>query len=481
MTTTDIPSAPGENFFGHTHLIRGSARLDFLRRAADSADIARMRVGPRAVYLINTPVLAHELLVENARKVEKAPGIRILLHDLAGQGLFTSLGDLWHRQRKLLSPLFRHSELAGYVAAMNEEALAARARMQDGARINLAHEMMRITMGVVGRTLFGTQNIEDADRIGEALTVLLTWIDKSIGAPPLSIQVALLQSIDGLKGRLPGFLEPWRDRAGKALEQPALLPGRHSPEMLHALDVIDTYVKRMIDERRASPTSSKDLLARLLLARDGDRGGEGMSDKQVRDEANTLFVAGHETTASALSWAFYLLSRNPEALARVQAEADAFGPDGPTSFDPEKLAYTSRVFKEALRMYPPVVMIPRRNLEPVEIGGHHFSPRTLFFTNVIGMHHRADIYPDPDRFDPDRFLPEAEAERHRSAWIPFSIGPRVCIGNFFALMEGPVVLATLMRGARFEVESRVVSPEMSATLRPSGGVWAKVHRIVADA
>jgi cytochrome P450 len=230
----------------------------------------------------------------------------------------------------------------------------------------------------------------------------------------------------------------------------------------------------MIEERRSQGLSRNDLLTRLLAAH--DEHGERMSDKQVRDEANTLFIAGHETTATALSWAFYLLARHPEVRARVQAEADAFGPDGPSSFDPVKLAYTSRVFKEVLRMYPPVVAMVRRSKARVQFGGHVFPERHLFFVNIVGVHHRPDIYPDPDRFDPDRFLPELEATRHKAAWLPFSIGPRVCIGNFFAMMEGAVVLATLMRGLRFEVEPRTITAEAFLTQRPKGGVWAKVYR-----
>jgi cytochrome P450 len=212
------------------------------------------------------------------------------------------------------------------------------------------------------------------------------------------------------------------------------------------------------------------------LARDGELGGEGMSDKQVRDEANTLFIAGHETTAAALAWAFYLLARHPDVRARVQTEADSFGPEGPGSYDPVKLAYTSRVFKEVLRMYPPVIAIIRRSRERVEFGGHVFPAQQLFFINILGVHHRPDIFPNPDKFDPDRFLPEVEATRHKASWIPFSVGPRVCIGNFFALMEGAVVLATLMRGLRFDVEPRTIAPEAFLTLRPSGGVWARVYR-----
>jgi cytochrome P450 len=258
-----------------------------------------------------------------------------------------------------------------------------------------------------------------------------------------------------------------------------MLPGKNDEELARAVQVLDRHIQSMVDERRASPSARADLLTRLLLARDTEGGrGEGMSDRQIRDEANTLFVAGHETTANALAWAFYLLAKHPEARARVQAEADAFGPEGPTSFEPGRLEYTTRVFKEALRLYPPVVLLVRRALEPVEILGQRFPDRTLAFVNPYGVHFDPSVWPEPERFDPDRFTPEREATRPKAAWLPFGVGPRVCIGNSFALMEGPIVLATLMRNVRFEIDaSREIVADAFATLRPSGGVPAVVRRV----
>jgi cytochrome P450 len=257
-----------------------------------------------------------------------------------------------------------------------------------------------------------------------------------------------------------------------------LLPGRDDAELTGAIRKLDALIASMIDDRRARPQERADLLTRLLLARDTEGGrSEGMSDRQLRDEANTLFVAGHETTANALAWAFYLLARNPQTRARVQAEADAFGPEGPTAFAPEKLAYTTRAFKEALRLYPPLVLLGRRSLEPFRLDGRRYPERTLVFVNTYGIHTSKAVWTDPDRFDPDRFLPEREAGRHKSAWMPFGVGPRVCIGNHFALMEGPIVLATLMRNARFEIDAaREIEADAFATLRPKGGVPAVVRR-----
>lgn len=240
-----------------------------------------------------------------------------------------------------------------------------------------------------------------------------------------------------------------------------------------AIARLDRKVQAMIDQRRRDPGMTDDLLARLLHARDAeDASFTGMSDRQVRDEAVTLFIAGHETTATALAWSFYLLARNPEWRARVQAEVDAL-PPGPIEFkSASKLDVTLRVFKETMRLYPPVDIIARRNLEAVTIGDIALEAKSIVFISPWIVHRHEATWPDAERFDPDRFLkPPA-----RSAWLPFSAGPRVCIGNHFAMLEGPIVLATMMRAARFEIDaSRTVEPDAFATLRPRGGIPAVVQ------
>jgi cytochrome P450 len=487
MTLSHLPVVSGSNLLGHAHLFKDD-RLRFLRSASDTGPVSRVRFLSRWVLVVSSPQLAHEVLVENASSFEKAPALRLVLRDLAGDGLFTSEGELWRRQRRLMSPLFHTTQLATYASTMSAVARHALERLRDGEAVDLAREMTRITMGVVGATLFGTDTSDEADDIGHALTVALKWVDDSLATTMLTVQVTLLEAAEKVRLRVPQPLIEVRQRIEDALREPFLLPGRDG-EVAAAIRTLDARIGAMIDDRRANPQDRADLLTRLLLARDTEGGngahggnghgahGEGMSDKQLRDEANTLFVAGHETTANALAWAFYLLARHPEARARVQAEADAFGPEGPTTFAPEKLAYTTRVFKEALRLYPPIVLLGRRSRGPCELGGRSYPERTLIFISTYGIHTSSAVWPDPDRFDPDRFLPEREATRHKSAWIPFGVGPRVCIGNNFALMEGPIVLATLMRGARFDIDpTRVIEPDAIATLRPRGGVPAVVNK-----
>jgi cytochrome P450 len=268
-----------------------------------------------------------------------------------------------------------------------------------------------------------------------------------------------------------------RRRLYEILEKPVFLPSAHDAALVAAIQKLDGHIRLMISDRRAHPQARVDLLTKLLLARDSEGHGEGMTDEQVRDEANTLFVAGHETTANALSWAFYELARHPEMRARVQAEADAFRPEDASAYDPERLAYTTRVFKETLRLYPPVIILGRRSLEPFALGEKSFPRGVIVFANPYGIHYHPDVWPDPDRFDPDRFVPDQEAARHKGAWLPFGVGPRVCIGNGFALMEGPIVMATIMRAARVEIDpTRRIPPDAFATLRPKGGVPAVIRK-----
>ena len=383
MTMEHVPVMPGAKALGHGHLFKNE-RVAFLQRAPLEGDVARMRMLHRWLLLVSSPQGAHEILVEQARKFEKSPGLRVVLKELAGDGLFTSEGELWQRQRRLMAPLFHPGALGKYAAAMNEAAHQALARMKEGDRVDLAHEMTRITMTVVGTTLFGAATFDKADEIGDALTVALKWVDDALGSVPLVAQIALLEAFEAIEPHVPERLAELRRVIDEVVRSPVLLRGRDD-KLRGAIRTLDRMMQDTIADRRAHPQERVDLLTKLLLTRDEGAAGEGMSDAQVRDEANTLFVAGHETTANALAWAFYLLARDPAARARVQAEADAFGPEGPTTFAADKLAYTTRVFKEALRLYPPLVVLVRRSLEPFTLHGHEYPRHTLVAVNTVGV------------------------------------------------------------------------------------------------
>ncbi len=285
----------------------------------------------------------------------------------------------------------------------------------------------------------------------------------------------VLDLIERISAPLAERVEPWFE----AGIEPIRWPGEASRRLSAALDVIERRVQRMIAERRAAaPRDRRDLLSLLLAARDDD--GRPMSDKQVRDEIVTLFVAGHETTATALAWCLYLLGRDPAAYARARAEAAPFAGRSITMADLPQLSYCSKVFKEAMRLYPPLYFFGRQSIAPTRLGAYDLPRGTVVMISPYALHHRPEVWPDPERFDPERFAPAAEEARHRQAYLTFSAGPRTCIGNHFALMEGPIVLATLLARVDLElVTAALVEPDMSATLRPKGGLPVRVRAVGA--
>ncbi len=451
-------------------------RLEMQREvAAARTPLVRGRLLHFPLVLPAHPEACHEVLVTKAKSFEKSPGLRVLLHDLAGQGLFTSEGEHWRRQRKLMAPIFTPAALGQFAESMRRTAERAADELRPGQAIDLAHETTRIAMTVVGNALFGTDTFGETDALGGALTEALGWVNGALSAPGIAVHIMMMDAAADLAARTSGRVRALLERLRDSFESPFLIAGSRSAELKDAVRVIDARVQALVEERRREGEQQRpDLLSRLLAAHDADEGA--MTDKQVRDEAVTLFVAGHETTATSLAWSFYLLARHPEILKRVVAEADAFGDRPITDYDPSRLALTTRVFREALRIYPPVMLFPRRTLEEVEVAGTTLPPRTIVFVSAYAQHHRADVWPDPQRFDPDRFLPEHEATRPKGAYVPFSAGPRFCIGMHFAMMEGPIVLATLLRRFRFEIDAaRTIVEDDFATLRPKGGVPAVVR------
>lgn len=475
-TFDDVPRLPAAGLLG-SFGTSTAQRLAFQRSLSDrTTQLVRGRMLHLPVLFPCTPEAAHEVLVTHAKSFEKSPGLRVLLYKFAGQGLFTSEGDLWKRQRKLMAPIFHPAPLEQYAETMRQVATRAAATWREGDRVDVAHETTRIAMSVVGKALFDVDTFDEADELGAALSTGLRWVNQNLASPALVAHVLMLDATDYVSDRTTGRARELSRALHEKVNEPFLLRGVRDPELQAAARLLDEKIQSMIDERRAKGLARKDLLTRLLTARDEDAGGARMTDKQVRDEAVTLFVAGHETTATALAWSFYLLARDPEARARAQAEADALG-DGPIErWEPARYAYLTRVFREAMRMYPPVMMFPRRTLEPVTICGYRIPARTITLVSAYAQHYRSDVYEDPARFDPDRFLPEREAKRPRGSYLPFSAGPRFCIGTHFAMMEGPIVLATLLRRWRFEIDPvRTIVEDDFATLRPKGGVPAVVR------
>jgi cytochrome P450 len=260
------------------------------------------------------------------------------------------------------------------------------------------------------------------------------------------------------------------DQVASVIHLPLSWPTPGNLRTRRAIERLDRIVYRIIRERRESGKDTGDVLSMLLLARDED--GSGMSDLSVRDEAMTLFLAGHETTANALAFAWYLVAKNPEVFAKMRAEVDAAIGDRPPAFeDLPRLPYTLQVLKESMRLYPPAYLLGRQAIRDVTVGGHRLPAGTIVMINILAMHRRPDVFPDPERFDPERFEVEAEKKLPRGAFIPFGAGSRICIGNHFALMEGQLVLAAIARRFAFELSSaREVELDPLITLRPKHGI-----------
>ena len=455
--------------FGEQLRIMQSDRLGGLQRFVDEGrDVGRFAFLFGDVLLVNTPAMVHEVLVTRARTFAKSPVLRGALHPLVGEGLFTSEGELWRRQRKLMAPLFHQANVMGFAADMTSAAERAAATWRDGEVIDDARETTRITMAVAGATLFGADTFSESDELGEALGEALAWAGEQSSSLTLIAQARASIGLELLADRLPPRPGAVARRLAERAIVPILWPGERTRRLRGALDVLERRVARMIAERRSGGPARRDLLSLLLDARDDD--GAPMSDRQVRDEILTLFVAGHETTANALAWSLMLLAQHPETYARVRDEALAL--DGPpTAVDAARLPLALQVFKESMRLYPPVFMFGRVATTDTQIGEHQVPKGTVVLLAPYALHRRPDVWPDPARFDPARFTPEAESARHRSAYLPFSAGPRTCIGLHFALLEGPLVLASLLRRADFAlVDPRGAVPEPVATLRPRGGL-----------
>ncbi|MFL5575926.1 MAG: cytochrome P450 [Gemmatimonadaceae bacterium] len=441
-----LPPGPARRFPGEFLLTFARDPLPFLTRLArEHGDVAHFTLGPQHMVLLNHPDLIRDVFVTHHRNFRKGRGLERAKR-LLGEGLLTSEGDFHLRQRRLAQPAFHRERVAAYGAVMAEYASRAAGRWRDGECFDVAREMTRLTLAIVGKTLF------DADVEGEA---------PEIGA-------ALTEAFEAFTLAVLPF--------GELLER---LPLPRTRRFNRARARLDRTIYRIIAERRAAGGDRGDLLSMLLLAQDAEGDGGTMSDAQLRDEAMTLFLAGHETTANALAWSWYLLARHPEVESRLHAEVDAVLGDVavPGAEDVARLPYTRMVLAEAMRLYPPAWIVGRRAVGEYRVRDWVLPPRTIVVLSQYVTHRDPRFWPDAERFVPERWTPEAQAARPKFAYFPFGGGPRVCIGEQFAWMEGVLVLATIARRWRLRLApGQAVSPRPMITLRPHDGI-----RVVAEA
>ncbi len=437
--TTAIAPGPRRIFPGQDILAFRADPTGFLSRLAHTyGDIASVSLGGQPMVLLNHPDYIRDVLITHNRNFLKGRGLQRAKR-LLGEGLLTSEGEFHRRQRRLAQPAFHRQRIASYGTVMVDYAMRSRERWQMGKIYDIDQEMMRLTLAIVGKTLFDADVESDADDVGAALKVFFTMFD------------LIWMPFTELLERLP-------------------LPQLRRFEQARAR--LDAIIYRMIAERRQSNSDRGDLLSMLLLAQDTEGDGGSMTDQQLRDEALTIFLAGHETTANALTWTWYLLSQYPAVEARLHAELDTvLAGRLPTLDDLPQLSYTEMVFAEAMRLYPPAWILGRRAINPYSVGTYTFPANTIFIMSPWVMHHDARYYPDPFRFDPLRWTPEARAARPKFAYFPFGGGPRQCIGESFAWMEGILLIATLAQRWRMRlVPGHPVALYPLLTLRPRHGI-----------
>jgi cytochrome P450 len=411
-------------------------------------DVARYRLGTLTSFLVTHPDGVRHVLQDNVNNYTKDHLAYMTARWVVGNGLLTSQGAFWLRQRRLAQPAFHRQR----IAAMAGQMVRAASRMLEGwepraARgepVGMMAEMMQLTFRIVGEALFGTELGPQATRVSQAFT-------------ELSEQIAT------------------RFRTFRLL--PPVLPFGEDRVFRAARRTLDETVLHIISDRRRKNEDTGDLLSMFMLARDEET-GEQMDDRQLRDEILTMLIAGHETTATTLGWIWALLEQHPRAEARLHEELDAvLGGRLPTVEDVPRLTYTRMVVEEAMRLYPPAFIFSRKVVEDDVICGFRIPGGTCVDISPYVTHRHPSAWEQPEEFLPERFAPETAAQRPRYAYFPFSGGPRQCIGNSFALMEAQLIVATVAQRFRPRVvPGYQLTPEALITLRPGGGLPMHLER-----
>jgi cytochrome P450 len=421
-------------------------RLGFLQNMAQRyGDISYFAIGSQQAYLLNHPDFIKEVLVNNSQNFIKGSALQRSKR-LLGKGLLTSEGEAHRLQRRLAQPAFHRSRIEAYAKVMTEYTTRSTTGWRAGQTLDLAEEMMALTLAIVGKTLFDADLESEASEVGEAITAMLQATDTSSVS---SIVIDLLK-------KLPGA----RKRSG----------AKAQARFASAKAKLDELIYRLIAERRLSGDRG-DLLSMLLLAQDEDDGAQ-MSDLQLRDEAMTIFMTGHETTAVTLAWTFYLLSKNPDCEAKLHAEVDqVLGGRVPTMMDLARLPYAEMVLCEAMRLYPPAWALQRTAVNDSAIGGYIIPKGSQVLMSQYVMHHDARYFPDPERFDPERWTKAARDSRPQFSYFPFGGGVRRCIGDAFAMMEATLLLTQLAGAWQMKHEpSHKVALQPVMSLRPKHGM-----------
>jgi cytochrome P450 len=448
MALAALPPGPQGNYLVGSLLDYARDPLDFMARCSQEyGDIVRLRLAGLPLYLLSHPDQAEYVLVKNNRNFTKSRYFRRELSFL-GQGLLNSDGELWRRQRRLAQPAFHRRPVGAYGQVMVSHAERMLATWRDGEVRDVHQEMRRLTLGIVAEVLFGAEK-DKAEEVGE----VLGWLDRHTNRFEEQGSAMVVRFLLG------NFPTPANLRFRKGI-------GR-----------LDKILYGLIEERRQNGKDTGDLLSMLLRFR--DEADRTMSDKQLRDEVLTLLLAGHETTALALSWTWYLLSQHPEVEAKLLEELqEVLGDRTPTIDDLPRLTYAEMLVKESMRLYPPAWGVSRETIEECEIGGYRVPAGTQLLIFLWAMHRDPRYFQDPEAFNPSRWESSLAKRVPKYAYLPFGAGPRICIGSSFAMTEAILLLATIAKTCRLELfpEQRRVIPQPSTTLRPRGGIRMFLRR-----
>jgi cytochrome P450 len=443
--TLPLTSAPGPNGVPLIGSLLDAWR-DPLKLLSDSArdhgDVVRLRFGPYQYVLVSGLAQIQHVLVRNQKNYIKSrsyQGVKLVL----GDGLLTSEGEFWRRQRRLVQPAFHVQKLRGLAKTMAQLTADQVARWQalpeSGRTLDMHQEMTRLTFRIVGQTLCSSDVEGDAHAIGQAIAAALRFANE--------------------------YVE-------NIVRIPVWLPLPKNVRFRRARTTLDALVYRLIEEHRSNSDRDGDLLS-MLMAETDEGDGQGMTPTQLRDEVMTLVLAGFETTANALTWTLYLLAQHPDVANKLQQEAvEVLGGRAPTFEDLPRLEYTERVLQESMRLYPPAWCLERTAVEDDEIGGYAVPAGTTIAISPYVLHRNPSYWAEPEAFDPDRFLPERSTSRSRFAYLPFGDGPRICIGKGFAMMEAKIVLAMIAGAFQFEraAGEHTIDLDPGITLRPKHGM-----------
>ncbi len=410
-------------------------------------EVSQMRLGPQQIFFFKHPDHIKRIFVDNHRNYGKQTHGYKTMRLALGMGLVTSDGDFWKRQRRIAQPAFHHRRIKGFAESMvrNTEDILQELKESYHQAFDLDEVLMQLTFRIVGECLVSTDLTDDSQAVGAAITMML-------------------------RDTMARIRKPYA-------YGPLWLPTPANYRYKKALKSLDDVIYGIIEGRKGQVGQYSDLLDMFMEAKDEET-GEGMSPLQLRDEVMTMVLAGHETTSNALAWTFYLLHQNPHLREELEAELQqVLGGRSPTIEDLPELKYTEAVIKEAMRLYPPVWLVGRSATEDDVVGGYQVNAGAITFISPYITHRHPEFWTDPEKADPTRFLGD-QSQRHRMAYIPFAAGPRVCIGNGFAMMEAKLLLACFAQNYRFHlVDESKVELEPTITLRPKNGLLVEKEAV----